>query len=99
MSFNGKDDCKMTFECGKGGDGKGREFVFEKALFGDNFGSLDCGVFLDRAEWRRSVYRDMHNVWLGVPPCWEFNASGISSAPGVSLLGSFTVLGDRSPGS
>ena len=45
----------MTFECGKGGDGKGREFVFEKALFGHSFGSLDCAVFLDRSEWRRSA--------------------------------------------
>ena len=55
LAFKGKEAWKMTFECGKGGDGKGREFVFEKALFGHSFGSLDCAVFLDRSEWRRSA--------------------------------------------
>jgi len=59
LAFKGMATGKMIFEVGRGGDGKGREAVFEKTLFGDSFGTLDCEAFLDRTEWRRSG----HLVW------------------------------------
>ena len=47
---------KMLFQIGKGGDGKGMEAILDKALFGELATStLDCGVFLDRAEFRKSA--------------------------------------------
>lgn len=47
---------KMIFEIGKGGDGKGMEAYLEKALFSsDQSATLDCGVFLDRQEFRKSA--------------------------------------------
>ncbi|CAE7447303.1 unnamed protein product, partial [Symbiodinium sp. CCMP2456] len=46
----------MLFQIGKGGDGKGMEAILDKALFGELATStLDCGVFLDRAEFRKSA--------------------------------------------
>lgn len=47
---------KMIFEVGKGGDGKGMEAYLEKFLLGtEHSATLDCGVFLDRAEFRKSA--------------------------------------------
>ncbi|CAE7726165.1 unnamed protein product [Symbiodinium sp. CCMP2592] len=47
---------KMIFQIGKGGDGKGMEAILDRALFGDLASStLDCGVFLDRGEFRKSA--------------------------------------------
>ena len=46
---------KMLFLIGSGGDGKGMEAVLDRALFGESASStLDCGVFLDRGEFRKS---------------------------------------------
>ena len=46
---------KMLFLLGSGGDGKGMEAVLDRALFGESGSStLDCGVFLDRGEFRKS---------------------------------------------
>ncbi|CAE7597628.1 unnamed protein product, partial [Symbiodinium sp. CCMP2592] len=43
-------------EVGKGGDGKGMEAVLDRALFGDlATATLDCGMFLDRVEFRKSA--------------------------------------------
>ena len=40
---------------GSGGDGKGMEAVLDRALFGESGSStLDCGVFLERTEFRKS---------------------------------------------
>ena len=47
---------KMIFQIGKGGDGKGMEAILDRTLFGDLASStLDCGVFLDRSEFRKSA--------------------------------------------
>ncbi|CAE7791620.1 unnamed protein product [Symbiodinium sp. CCMP2592] len=47
---------KMLFQIGRGGDGKGMEAVLDAALFGSlSSASLDCGVFLDRMEFRKSA--------------------------------------------
>ena len=47
---------KMIFAIGSGGDGKGMEAILDRALFGDlASATLDCGVFLDRAEFRKSA--------------------------------------------
>ena len=47
---------KFFFEIGKGGSGKGMEAYLEKVLFGDpQSAALDCGVFLDRQEFRKSA--------------------------------------------
>ena len=47
---------KILFEIGKGGSGKGMEAYLEKALFSDpQSATLDCGVFLDRQEFRKSA--------------------------------------------
>ncbi|CAE7371257.1 unnamed protein product, partial [Symbiodinium necroappetens] len=46
---------KILFLLGSGGDGKGMEAVLDRALFGESGSStLDCGVFLDRSEFRKS---------------------------------------------
>ena len=46
---------KMLFLLGSGGDGKGMEAVLDRALFGESGSStLDCGVFLERTEFRKS---------------------------------------------
>lgn len=45
---------KIIFEVGRGGDGKGMEAHLERGLFGDaHSATLDCGVFLDRMEFRK----------------------------------------------
>ena len=47
---------KMIFEIGKGGDGKGMEAYLDRAVLGeDQSATLDCGVFLDRQEFRKSA--------------------------------------------
>ena len=47
---------KMIFQVGHGGDGKGMEAILDRALFGPSGSStLDCGVFLDRMEFRKSA--------------------------------------------
>ena len=47
---------KMLFQIGRGGDGKGMEAVLDAALFGsDARATLDCGVFMERAEFRKSA--------------------------------------------
>ena len=47
---------KMIFQVGHGGDGKGMEAILDRALFGPSCSStLDCGVFLDRMEFRKSA--------------------------------------------
>ena len=47
---------KMLFQIGKGGDRKEMEAILDKALFGElEISTLDCGVFLDRAEFRKSA--------------------------------------------
>ena len=46
---------KMMFEIGAGGDGKGMEAYLDKNLLGSHqTTTLDCGVFLDRQEFRKS---------------------------------------------
>lgn len=46
---------KMIFEVGKGGDGKGMEAYLERGVLGANqSATFDCGVFLDRQEFRKS---------------------------------------------
>lgn len=46
---------KMLFEIGHGGDGKGMEAYLERSLLGESeSATLDCGVFLDRSEFRKS---------------------------------------------
>ena len=48
---------KMVFEIGNGGDGKGMESILDSSLFGeDNFATLDCGIFTDRMEFRKSCH-------------------------------------------
>ena len=55
-AFLGKCTAKMIFEIGRGGDGKGMEAVLDTALFGNEASAtLDCGVFLDRMEFRKSA--------------------------------------------
>ena len=47
---------RILFLVGKGGSGKGMDAILDKALFGSEASStLDCGVFLDRAEFRKSA--------------------------------------------
>ena len=46
---------KMIFEIGAGGDGKGMEAYLDKNLLGSHqTTTLDCGVFLDQQEFRKS---------------------------------------------
>ena len=46
----------MIFQVGHGGDSKGMEAILDRALFGPSGSStLDCGVFLDRMEFRKSA--------------------------------------------
>jgi hypothetical protein len=46
---------KFIYECGKGSDGKGMEGILEGGVVGsDNNVNLDCAVFFDRNEWRKS---------------------------------------------
>ena len=46
---------KMLIEIGKGGDGKGMEAYLERGLLGEHHSStLDCSLFLDRQEFRKS---------------------------------------------
>ena len=55
-AFLGKCTAKMIFEIGKGGDGKGMEAILDRSLFGSvASATLDCGVFLDRMEFRKSA--------------------------------------------
>ena len=55
-AFQGVCTGKMLFQIGRGGDGKGMEAVLDAALFGSlSSASLDCGVFLDRMEFRKSA--------------------------------------------
>ena len=54
-AFKKAPTCKMLFEIGKGGDGKGMEAYLQRGLLGEQHSStLDCGVFLDRQEFRKS---------------------------------------------
>ncbi|CAE6915818.1 unnamed protein product [Symbiodinium sp. CCMP2592] len=47
---------RILFLVGKGGSGKGMDAILDKALFGSEASStLDCGVFLDRSEFRKSA--------------------------------------------
>ena len=47
---------KMLFESGAGGDGKGMEACLGRAVFSASASStLDCGVFLERQEFRKSL--------------------------------------------
>ena len=58
---------KMIFEVGKGGDGKGMEAYLEMALRGsDQSATLDCGVFLDRQEFRKSGHFAWNKSCLGL---------------------------------
>ena len=55
-AFQGVCTGKMLFQVGRGGDGKGMEAILDAALFGSkSSASLDSGVFLDRAEFRKSA--------------------------------------------
>ena len=46
---------KMLLEIGAGGDGKGMEAYLDKNLLGEHqTATLDCGVFLDPQEFRKS---------------------------------------------
>ena len=46
----------MLFEIGNGGVGKGMEAILEQNVLGEaNTCSLDCGIFTDRAEFRKSA--------------------------------------------
>ena len=46
----------MIFEIGKGGDEKGMEAYLDRSVLGeDQSATLDCGVFLDRQEFRKSA--------------------------------------------
>lgn len=46
----------MTYAISEAGKGKGMESVLERHLFGErNSTTLDCGVFLDRTEFRKSA--------------------------------------------
>ena len=57
---------KILFEIGKGGDGKGMEPQLEVGLLGvDQSSTLDCGVFLDRAEFRKSAEFAWNKAPLG----------------------------------
>ena len=55
-AFLSKCTAKMIFEIGKGGDGKGMEAILDRSLFGSlASATLDCGVFLERMEFRKSA--------------------------------------------
>ena len=55
-AFLDKCTAKMIFGIGRGGDGKGMAAVLDTALFGNEASAtLDCGVFLDRMEFRKSA--------------------------------------------
>ena len=66
-AFKKAPTAKMLFEVGKGGDGKGMEAYLERGLLGDEQSStLDCGVFLDRQEFRKSGHFAWNKACLGV---------------------------------
>lgn len=47
---------KIVYEVGRGGDGKGCEAILDRNVLGDeNFTTIDCAVFTDRSEFRRSA--------------------------------------------
>jgi len=73
LAYNSVTTGKEAFEVGEGGDGKGLEGIFESNIFGDGFTTLDCGVFIDRTEWRRSA----HFAWnMRCVRVQEMDASG-----------------------
>eukprot|EP00959_Pyramimonas_sp_CCMP1952_P062841 1314115-Pyramimonas_sp.AAC.1 len=46
---------KMNFKIGRGGGGKHMEATLQRNIVGEaNAHYLDCGVFYDRSEWRKS---------------------------------------------
>ena len=46
---------KILFLIGRGGDGKGLDSILDKNIFGEeNFCTLDCAVFTERQEFRKS---------------------------------------------
>jgi len=51
----------------KGGSGKGMEAYLKKALFSDlQSATLDCGVFLDRQEFRKSAEFAWNKANVGI---------------------------------
>ena len=54
-AFKAIPTARMLFEIGHGGDGKGMLAILEANVLGaENAGSLDCAVFVDRNEFRKS---------------------------------------------
>ena len=61
---------KMIFVLGSGGDSKGTEARLEKGLMGsENSGKLDCGVFLDRSEFRKSGHFAFDKANVRIQEC------------------------------
>ena len=72
----------MLFQIGRGGDGKGMEAILDAALFGTlASATLDCGVFLDRQEFRKSAelawnksnirIQEMHSLVRFISDIWK----------------------------
>ena len=71
LAINGVNTGKMIFLIGSGGDGKGMEAILDRNILGENnCTTLDCGIFTERLEFRRSGHFGWNKVAIRIQ---EFN--------------------------
>ena len=84
---------KILCEVGSGGDGKGMEAVLDANILGeDNSCMLDCGIFVDRKEFRKSGGLGANKIKLRIQ---EFNKNSKIESDIWKRLGSGEMMNTR----
>ena len=67
LAVNEVPTSKMLFLIGEGGDGKSMDAILERNVLGENnCTTLDCGVFTDRQELRKSAHFGLNKLSIRV---------------------------------